>query len=726
MRTNPTRVLLSGVLSCALGLSCVRAVDGADPRFGAVYTPTVSGELRAYHPITIDFEGPLLADTQSVPNPFLAYRLDVVFVDPMGRSVRVPGYFAGDGEGGNIGNVWRCRFTPDRAGHWYFTASFRSDTQTQTNIAVNPDPFAGQAIQYDGQFGELRIEPADPDAPGFLGKGFLESVMGSHYLHHSDGTPFVKTGTNSPENFLSYTGFDNTPYAAHDYANHVEDWRDGDPDWDSPDRDGEHDGRGIIGALNYLAGKGINSIYLMPMNIGGDGQDVWPFAGNPDRAGSSSNNNLNYDVGKLRQWSMVIDHAQRLGVHVHMVLNEAESANKRELDTGALGLERLLFYREMRARFGHAPGLTWNISEEYNLGLAYSPSLVDRFAEEFYFNDAYMHPITVHHFGSARTGWDPFLGDRMYQITSLQYANQSDGLGEEVEYFREESRARGWSLPVSIDEAESVSDLTTDEARKRILWDVLLSGGNLEWYNGGSDQSLNDFSAYDELWTQTGIARTFLEDLPFERMEPDDSLVSGVARTFGGVEVLADGDMTIAAYLPSALALGATVRLPDNGTDYAMRWFDPRLGEFVGETRYLNGSVYTGIERPPYDIAEDWVLLVTRDQNLDCNSDGVPDAASIRAEGRLDCDGDGQLDSCQIGSDPSLDRNNNGVMDGCESETEPCAADFNTDGAVDRLDVVDFLSSWGDRESRADTNGDGRFSVGDILDFIRVWISRCP
>jgi len=56
-----------------------------------------------------------------------------------------------------------------------------------------------------------------------------------------------------------------------------------------------------------------------------------------------------YDISKLGQWEQVFAHAQRSGIHLHFVLNESEEANKRELDNGELGVERMLYYRELIA-----------------------------------------------------------------------------------------------------------------------------------------------------------------------------------------------------------------------------------------------------------------------------------------------------------------------------------------------------------------------------------------
>jgi len=59
------------------------------------------------------------------------------------------------------------------------------------------------------------------------------------------------------------------------------------------------------------------------MNIGGDGQNVWPWAGLPNPKGHPTNDNLHFDLGKLRQWETVFDHAQRKGILLHFVLNDA-------------------------------------------------------------------------------------------------------------------------------------------------------------------------------------------------------------------------------------------------------------------------------------------------------------------------------------------------------------------------------------------------------------------
>ena len=78
----------------------------------------VSGERRAWHTLTVDFEGPPAHELDSAPNPFLDYRLQVTFPGPAGQLYDVPGFFDGDGAGGGAGRVWRVRFSPDAPGTW--------------------------------------------------------------------------------------------------------------------------------------------------------------------------------------------------------------------------------------------------------------------------------------------------------------------------------------------------------------------------------------------------------------------------------------------------------------------------------------------------------------------------------------------------------------------------------------------------------------------------------
>src|SRR5262249_45303902 len=103
------------------------------------------------------------------------------------------------------------------------------------------------------------------------------------------------------------------------------------------------------------ASRGVNCVYALTYNIdGGDGMEVWPWF--------PATNKLRFDVSKLAQWERVVDHMTRAGIVWHVVTQETEVDHN--LDGGALGTQRKLYYRELVARFAHAPGLIWNLGEE--------------------------------------------------------------------------------------------------------------------------------------------------------------------------------------------------------------------------------------------------------------------------------------------------------------------------------------------------------------------------
>lgn len=181
----------------------------------AVITPeipaVISGELKKWHRMTITFDGPFTSETSN-PNPFLAYRLDVTFTHSSGKSYKVPGYFAADGNAGETGatsgNKWKVHFSPDSTGTWTYLASFRQGT----NIAVSDSADEGIAVSpIDGLTGSFSISPSDKTGIDLRARGLLKYV-GSPYLQFAEtGEYFRKAGTDAPENFLAFEDFDNTP-----------------------------------------------------------------------------------------------------------------------------------------------------------------------------------------------------------------------------------------------------------------------------------------------------------------------------------------------------------------------------------------------------------------------------------------------------------------------------------------------------------------------------------
>ena len=686
----------------------------------------------AYQPITIDLDTDIIFSESGTPNPFLDRRLNITLTSPSNDTFVVPGYFAGDGSGptttSNSGEIFRVRFTPTEAGAWSWLVNFRAGTE----LAVDLDPLAGTPGPGDGLSGTFTVNPPDATAPGFFAKGRLRYV-GGHYLQFLNGDYYVKGGVDSPENWLGYVGFDNTfdggagPNTAtglHEFPTHAADWNPGDPDWNRTDPPGTNDGRAIIGALNYLHSTGVNSIYFLPMNIGGDGKDSWPYIGPINPNGSTSNDNTRFDNSKLAQWDIFFNHAQSLGILLHFVLNEAEAPNKQELDNAELGVERKLFYREMIARFGYHNAIQFNISEEYNLNLNLGVPKVLDFAAHISAVDPYDIPVTVHNAGAGENAsngpWSPFYDEADIDLTSIQDARQTTNWGDIVEDYRTESTAAGRPLPVMVDEPGSPTrdfDNDFDEFRKRVIWPILMSGGGGEWFINNRDQALEDFREFDKIWTETGhVVRFFEENLPFNDMLPSDGLISGASNCFEGVDVFALTGQVYAVYYGCADNTGM-LDLTGAAGELELRWFNPRNGNFEGGVTTLVGGGMVALGAAPNTASEDWAALITV---VDCNENGIADAMDIADMTSADCnanlvpdecepdaDGDGAIDDCDacptripgdINGDTTLDTQDASALASVlvdpstfDADTQ-CAADVNEDGEPDGLDVAAFAA----------------------------------
>jgi len=605
MKSRGLTLLLLTSLVAAGG--CVRTTRGGRE------TIILAGEPKQWHDVTLTFDGPESSEIDE-PNPFLDYRLTVTFTKG-DREYVVPGYFAADGNAAQTGKIaghkWRVHFLPPEPGTWTYTASFC----TGRDIAIDSDATAGRPIAFDGATGTLTIEPTDKTGRDFRAQGLLR-YTGQRYLQFAHtGTYFIKGGADSPENFLAYADFDGTYDTAdlkregeaagekfiHHYQPHVEDWRTGDPTW----KNGK--GKGMIGALNYLASKGMNSVYFLTYNIdGGDGKDVWPW--------SDPNDKLSFDCSKLDQWEIVFSHMDRLGIMLYVITQEQE--NDQGLDGGELGRQRKLYYRELIARFAHHPALVWNLGEE-NTNTTEQRKAFARYIRDL---DPYDHPIVCHTFPDKYDEvYQPLLGYECFEGPSLQ---TNDTHNQTVKWL-DRSAAAGRPWFVCLDEIgpshtgvkPDNDDYWHDEIRKKHLWPHLMAGGaGVEWYFGynfpHNDLTCESWRSRDHLWDMTRYALEFFHDrLPFARMSHHDELTSAPDDY-----CLAYPGSTYAVYLPTGgttdLDLGTTT-----GT-FNIRWFNPRAGGPLqtGALASVTGPGKVNIGEPPRDSDKDWVALVEQVQ----------------------------------------------------------------------------------------------------------------
>ena len=579
---------------------------------GSAPEVVATGDLVQWQPVTLTFAGPEVTEDGD-PNPFLDYRLTVTFRKAdTGTELVVPGFYAADGDAGETsakaGNKWRVRFMPAQPGEWTWTASFRSGE----GVALTDYDTAGVAGELDGATGTLMIGAASPTAPGFYGKGQLRYV-GGHYLQFADGSYFLKGGADSPENFLGYYEFDDTFDTAqhervetdtgkflHEYAPHAGDWKAGDPTWQGGK------GKNIIGALNYLAAQGMNSVYFLTYNVdGGDGKDTWMWTA-PDVRDR-------FDVSKLDQWEVVFRHMSRLGLMLHVITHETE--NDEELGGGPdLNDVRRLYLRELVARFAHHPAVMWNLGEENDMP---DP---DRKEIAAYIRalDPYDHPITVHtHNRRALTSYNGILGDPNFEATSIQ-GEMAAANNEAIELRRRSAEAgRPWAIfhdeQTSADTGvmPDADDPTHDAPRKGELWGNLMGGGSgVEWYFGYKydhmDLNAEDWRSRQTMWDQTRYALEFFQThLPFAEMAPDNGLASTE-----GTFVLAKTGEVYAVYLPN----GGTTRLELGEGEYTVGWYNPREGGALqtGSVETVAGPGQKSLGAPATDRDRDWAVLVKK------------------------------------------------------------------------------------------------------------------
>ena len=569
-------------------------------------------------PVELLFFGPFACETDDAPNPFLDMRLDVTFSGPNGESYLIPGFFAADARGGECGRVWMARFLPPSEGDWTATASFR----TGTNVAQFLAQTAGTPGVIHGTTLSFTIAPENTLASGFVRSGHL-AYVDDHYQKFERGPYFIKTGSNSPENWLACRAFDGVGKTSgstgvlHSYEPHVGDWNPGDPLFVGSDHG--IDSKGIIGSLNYLSDVGVNSLFTLLLNLGGDGQDVHPFLG----PSGTVFDNTHYDTSRLNQWNEVFEHASRKGIALHFGLAETETANQMWLDGGGLGPARKIFYREMVARFAHHPAIKWTLIEEND----WSVDLLRQFSNFLNALDAYGHPIGFHNLPNDFSDYNQVLGEDLFDCTSLQF--NPDVAGIQIETWRALSAQAGHPWLMHADEhtpyTQGATDTNAVDLRKRVLYDVLFSGGGLEWYAGwhdlplGGDLTLEDFRTRAEIFDYSRIAREFLEmHTPFWNMEPLDALLIGETGTYGGGEVFALPGETYALYYPDATTTGQLDLSAATGP-MQLRWFNPRTGSFVGSAQPIAGGGLASIGVPPNSPNNDWVALIERPATMSAN-----------------------------------------------------------------------------------------------------------
>jgi len=619
----------------------------------------ILGELQTWHKVTIDFSGPEVSETDEVI-PFSDYRLQVTF-SKGDVSYSVPGYFAADGDAGGTsatsGSVWRVHFAPDSPGQWTFSAAFT----TGTNVAINGGGSPVSPI--NGLSGQFSISNSNKSGRDFRGKGRLLYV-GERYLRFSgSGEYFLKIGADAPETFLAYEDFDGTPGPnLKSWSAHVQDWNSGDPTWKSGK------GKGMIGALNYLAEEGQNAFSFLTMNINGDGKNVWPYVDNStfDR----------FDCSKLDQWEIIFEHADKMGLYLHFKTQETE--NDQLLNNGALGRERKLYYRELIARFSHHLALNWNLGEENTQTTQQRKDMAQFFFDE----DPYHNHVVLHTYpGQQSSVYDPLLGTAS-KLTGVSVQTDAGNVHRDTRKWVIDSENAGVPWVVANDEQgsanvgvkpdagfEGVASDNHDDIRHTVLWGNFLAGGaGVEYYFGygfpQSDLTCENYRSRDKMWDYNRYGHAFMTgQVPFWNMENRNDLIGNNTNS-NDRYCLAEVGKYYLIYLPA----GGTTNLDlgNSNMQFYVRWFDPRNGGnlLTGSVASVSGPGTKSVGTAPNSSDKDWVVWVTLDPTS-CVAAGQPcddgDASTFNdlTDGECGCSGQ----PCPIQGTICDDGNSNTIND---------------------------------------------------------------
>ncbi|MEM7790792.1 MAG: putative Ig domain-containing protein, partial [Verrucomicrobiota bacterium] len=596
----------------------------------------ISGDQMQWHKVTLTIDGPSASESDTSPNPFYDYRMQVTFSNGT-TQISVPGYFAADGAAAETsatsGSKWRAHFMPTLTGVWTYEVDFRSGSAVA--ITNSPSNFP-EVSPYDGITGSFPVTVSDKSGDDFRSpdKGRLRYSGKAFPEWMGSGSAFVKAAVNSPELLLEYDDFDNTN-SNRSYSTHFSDWTSTDPVWQGDK------GKEIIGLMNYISSIGLNSHYFLTMNTAGDGGNAYPWTG--------STSFFSYDTSKTDQWQILFDHMMTEGIQVQFVLSEQENQSLFENPVNGGNNElfapsRRLYYREMVARYGYLNAIIWNIGEEngwdrgnLNNGNDLVNDYEQRISYAAYVESLLAYPdnISIHN-GPAT---DDFIfgefidnGIGSYRGISFQGRYEDPFYGHDrIVFWRNSSEAAGTPWIVAYDEPFINSELNSNSEknnmRENSVWAAFTGGAaGVGIYNGaGFDLTVQDYRLYEDFFEIAVRGKDFFAS-SFDDIAsavPDDSLVTG-----NNNWCLAHVNNTYVVYLRD----GGTTTLDlsnANGT-FDVQWFDPD----GNNTNLQNGSVtsVTGggvvsLGNAPSARNSDWAILVKK-ANADLSPTILPNSLS--------------------------------------------------------------------------------------------------
>lgn len=488
--------------------------------------------------------------SRSEGNPFLDTRLTVHFEHAGGGKVEAPGFFDGDGRGGQEGKIFKVRFCPSRLGRWHYRT-------------VSNDP------SMNGKHGSFDcVESKQP------GPVVAANQNPRHFVYSNSGANYYLLG------FTAYHLLDPT-----------------------------HTEKDIQKTIDYCADNGYNRIRFL---LAGYPRDRQPTSGRPGErdpwrlpnygAPTGSVNPilpwlgeqgaLDFSRFRLEYWhkvDRVVRAMAERGVQACCIFT-IEKQNLPD-EIGALTEAEKQFYRYTAARLSAFPNVWWDFGNEHveYRDRQWAPAIAEVVRQA----DPYRRLSSVHgyeewHYGDA--AWADFIITQHYGSPQQLYDWTLKYASIPKPYVNEEYGYEGTG--------DNYGHLQDAVRTRQCHWAIAMAGGYASYGDWTQDAPFYVGTVGKGVAaTQLRHLRAFFERIPYPTLQPREQLISkGFAAT--------DGRNWIAGYLPE----GGEFELDLQGINgpFFLQFFNPRTGAFAAPTVVEGGTRLT--KRTP--DSQDWALLI--------------------------------------------------------------------------------------------------------------------
>ncbi|HRY49703.1 MAG TPA: DUF5060 domain-containing protein [Candidatus Paceibacterota bacterium] len=502
-----------------------------------------------------------VSNVLSYANPFTDVTLNAIFTRPDKSRVSFFGFHDGDGNGKQIGRVWKLRFMPDQIGLWSYDCTFSDGTPGVSGRF--------QCVAEDAKPGPLRVDSVN-----------------RHYWIFADGKRFLARPFTAPELFVAAN------------EQHRQFWVD--YFFGTKHRFNFCNANllNFVGTGEVLNWKG--TPYQAPDPLRPDqfvkitGNGLFPFLYSGDRPKFDGGSNVDWLRPSVRCWA-----------NVDQVLAELETQHAVWFNHwGMLGWDwsgngRLLVPPAARkavlrywiARLAPYWNITWNIAGEWDE--LFKPAEFDDVGRFIKAADPWKHPLTSHALNTTVN--QPWVDFRVQQFTA---GTSSDALENARRAVNDYADKPVFAFETSWE--ATPGKLTADQVRSG-AWGSIM-GGAFYLYAECFEPTLTwgDGHAFGFI----EIMHNILGGLAHWKLQPDHTLVNA-----GSLCLAAPGETYVIYRQRGGKIVLDWTKLPAS-TCFKADWINPRTGakQTVG---FVNGGAPRSFTCPD---SEDWVLCITPTQ----------------------------------------------------------------------------------------------------------------